>query len=281
MLEYLKPNETKDNADFTPELPKISAHEKEILDLLLGNSPAIQKVKSNIIKIAALDVPVFISGESGTGKNLVASIIHKLSPRRNNKFIEINSAQKENGLLESSFYGSKKGAFTDSVEREGLFLKANGGTLFFDEIGEISISTQKELLRFLQFKTFYPLGSDTEISSDVRFIFATNANINKKLTLGELRRDFISRISGIKIKMPELRNHLDDLPILIEAIMKKHCENYNFEAKPLNNVAMARLENHNYPGNVRELENVLMRALVNATGKKEIQASDIEFDDFY
>ncbi len=244
-------------------------------DNIAGKSPAIQ----NLFKIMqmAADSPsaILIVGESGTGKELIASAIHNNSVRKNNKLIKINCAAIPSDLLESELFGYAKGAFTGAEkEHAGKFLAAHNGTLFLDEIGEMDYKLQSKLLRFLQEKEFSPLGSNTVHKVDVRILAATNANLESMIKEKTFREDLYYRLNVIRIDIPPLRDRMEDLPFLGEHLLQKIAKKNSKPYKKLSEPAFRKLEQYRFPGNIRELENILERAFVLSSGT-QIQDDDI------
>ncbi|WP_029520027.1 sigma-54 dependent transcriptional regulator [Persephonella sp. IF05-L8] len=252
------------------ELEKKLAQQKdEKFEGLIGNSPAIRVVKETIEKIAPYDINVLIVGESGTGKDVVARTIHKLSKRKDKPFVAINCASLPPELLESELFGYKKGAFTGAVsDKKGLIEEANGGTLFLDEIGEMPISLQAKLLRFLENKKIRPLGSLKEVSVDVRIISATNRDLEKEIEKGNFREDLYYRLSTIVIKMPSLKERKEDIPLLVESILQDLKEKYNKDIERISPEFLNYLMNYDYKGNIRELRNILEKAVILSEGKE-------------
>ena len=230
-------------------------------DNFVGNSIVMRKVFNLIERVAPSDATVMITGESGTGKELVARAIHQRSPRRENPFVPVNCGAIPESLIESALFGHKKGAFTGAdADHIGLFRQAEGGTLFLDEIGELPLQMQTKLLRALQGRVVRPVGGDKEIPINVRIIAATNRNIRAEVTRGAFREDLFYRLNVIGISLPPLRERKDDLPLLINVIVKRLVK---AEATPmLPPATMELLLRYSYPGNVRELENILERAVV-------------------
>ncbi|RMD92061.1 MAG: sigma-54-dependent Fis family transcriptional regulator [Calditrichaeota bacterium] len=247
-------------------------------DYIIGNSPAIQEVCKMIGRVAASDANVLLVGESGTGKELVARAIYQHSHRANKPFLAVNCAAIPETLLESELFGYEKGAFTGATKRKiGKFQQADGGTIFLDEIGDMSLSTQAKLLRVLQEGTFERLGGDETIKVDVRIIAATNQNLEKLIEEKKFREDLYYRIRVITINLPPLRMRKEDLPELIDYFLAKHCALLNHEPVTLAEETMALLQEYDWPGNVRELENVLKRAILLSKGN--VITPDIIKDD--
>ncbi|MFQ5868604.1 MAG: sigma-54 interaction domain-containing protein [Candidatus Zixiibacteriota bacterium] len=230
---------------------------------ILGASPQMAKVLSTVADIADTDSTVVIEGESGTGKELLARAIHFNSGRAKKPFIPINCAAIPETLLESELFGYEKGAFTGAVKKKlGKFQIANGGTIFLDEIGELSPVLQVKLLRFLSTQEFEPLGSTEILKSDVRIITATNRNLSEMIQTGEFREDLYYRVNVIKIELPPLRDRKGDLELLTEHFIEKFSKRYDRKLRGIDDNAMETLLRYNFPGNVRELENTIERAVV-------------------
>jgi len=230
---------------------------------LVGRSQSMERVFEMIRQAAASRSTILVNGESGTGKELVAKALHRLSPRAAGPFITVHSGALPPDLLESNLFGHMRGSFTGAVsDKKGLFKAADGGTIFFDEIGTVPIETQAKLLRVLQEREFTPVGAVDPIRSDVRVVAATNADLARLVSEGRFREDLYYRLCVITITLPPLRDRKEDIPLLVEALVAKAAmEN----GKPIPSVtpgAMKALLDHDWPGNVRELENVLERALV-------------------
>jgi DNA-binding NtrC family response regulator len=236
---------------------------------MIGNSPAMREVYTLIEQVAPSSVSVLITGESGTGKEVVARTIHKLSPRADQPFIAINCAAVPETLMESELFGHEKGAFTGAIERRiGCFELANGGTLLLDEIAEMSPSLQAKLLRVLEDKRVRRLGSVKEISVDVRVIAATNKDPYKAVQSGALREDLLYRLNVITIKLPALSEHRDDIPLLAQHMVDELSRRHNRSSRIISTEAMEALLNYHWPGNIRELRNVIERAVVICEGEQ-------------
>ncbi|PKN15410.1 MAG: sigma-54-dependent Fis family transcriptional regulator, partial [Deltaproteobacteria bacterium HGW-Deltaproteobacteria-3] len=209
---------------------------------------------------------VLITGESGTGKELVAEALHAESPRRDMPLVKFDCTSIPENLMESELFGHKKGAFTGADRnREGRILQADGGTLFLDEIGDISPLMQLRLLRFLQERTFYPVGEDRPVTVDVRVVAATNADLKQKVQRGEFREDLYYRLRVIDITLPPLRNREGDLPILVDLFLARFSKRLNKNITGISDQALQLLADYSWPGNVRELEHVVERACVLCT----------------
>ncbi|KWW17270.1 MULTISPECIES: sigma-54 dependent transcriptional regulator [Peribacillus] len=228
----------------------------------LGNSRAMQRIFSMIDRVKDIDSSVLITGESGTGKELVARNIHTLGRRKNKPMQIVNCAAIPDMLLESELFGYEKGAFSGATQRkDGKFVAANGGILFLDEISEMPLPLQAKLLRVLQEREVTPLGSNTKRSLDVRIISAANKNLEQMVMDGEFREDLFFRLNVIPISMPPLRERKEDLPILMDYYMKKHARDMNREEKTFSAAARQILLDYHYPGNVRELGNMIEYAV--------------------
>lgn len=228
---------------------------------IVGNSKAIQSVRETIEKVARSQAPIYISGESGTGKELAAHMIHDYGPRADKPFIPINCGAIPDDLMESEFFGHKKGSFTGALsDKEGLFQAADGGTLFLDEIAELPQHMQVKLLRAIQEKVIRPIGSQIEISVDVRILSATNFDLSEQVKQGFFRQDLFYRIDVIELKIPPLRERAEDIPLLIEHILDKMSSGSNGKKVELTKDAEKLLRSYHFPGNIRELENILERA---------------------
>ncbi len=242
--------------------------------ILLGDSIVMREIRGKINKLALSQAPIYISGESGSGKELVAKLIHKQSARCTNPFVAINCGAIPLELMESEFFGHKKGSFTGaSCDKQGLFQAAEGGTLFLDEVADLPLSLQVKLLRALQEKKIRPVGDSREIPVDVRLLSATHQNLNDMVLAGSFRQDLYYRINVINLHVPSLRERPEDLPELIDHILIKLIGNSAHDKPILSNTALVALQRYEFPGNVRELENILERALALYEGNR------IEFKD--
>jgi two-component system response regulator PilR (NtrC family) len=227
---------------------------------MIGKSRPMQEVFTLIEKVASTDSTVLITGESGTGKELAARAIHANSRRRDRAFVSINCAALPENLLESELFGHVKGSFTGAVsDKKGMFETANAGTIFLDEVGETSPWTQVKLFRVLQERTIRRVGGNEEIPVNVRIIAATNQNLRKRIEEGKFREELFYRLNVISIDMPPLRKRTDDIPILIQHFLKKHCERMGRKIKRLTPEVVAAMVKYSWPGNVRELENIIER----------------------
>lgn len=247
---------------------------------IVGNSQVIQDLRKTIEKVARSQAPIYISGESGTGKELAAHMIHDYGPRASKPFIPINCGAIPNELMESEFFGHKKGSFTGAVsDKEGLFQAADGGTLFLDEVAELPQHMQVKLLRAIQEKVVRPIGSQKEIRIDVRILSATNCDLSEQVNQGLFRQDLFYRINVIELKIPPLRERAEDIPILIDHILEKMILDSGDKKPNLSDETKALMKSYHFPGNIRELENILERAVTlcsdNRIEKEDIQLSEL------
>jgi len=243
---------------------------------LLGRSAAMQRVRELIVKLAHSQAPVFIHGESGTGKELAARLIHELGPRAGRPFVPVNCGAIPENLMESEFFGHKKGSFTGAVQdKEGLFVAADGGTLFLDEVGDLPIPMQVKLLRAIQERSVRPVGSATERRVDVRILSATHRDLHELVREGRFRQDLYYRLNVIELVIPPLRQRSEDIPALAEHICARISGPPGNRPPRLTAAAIRALAGYSFPGNVRELENVLERALTLCDGR-EITEEDLQ-----
>lgn len=232
-------------------------------DDFVGESIEMRKVYRRIMQVAPTDSTVLITGESGTGKELVARAIHSHSPRHDHAFVAVDCTSLPETLLESELFGHVKGSFTGAIHsKAGLFKVADGGTLFLDEISNISLATQAKLLRVLQERVLTPIGDTKPVQIDIRLVAATNLNLKAMVSQGTFREDLFFRLNVIPVNLPPLRERKGDLPLLIFYFLNKFAEAVGREVRGLAPDAMALLEEYNFPGNVRELENIIERAIV-------------------
>jgi len=235
---------------------------------MTGKDPAIQRIFEIIPIIAATDVTILIEGPTGTGKDLLARIIHHASPRAEKPMVKVNCAALPDNLLESEMFGYAKGAFTGADrDKPGRFQEADGGTIFLDEIGDIPLPLQAKLLRVLEDKEFYPLGSRKTTTVDVRIISATNRNLEKLIKEKRFREDLFYRLNVMRLELPPLKERRSDIPMLISHITKRLCAAKDIKEKKISEDAMGLLLNYDYPGNIRELENILEHALIICQGQ--------------
>ncbi|RMJ01859.1 Transcriptional regulatory protein ZraR [Marinobacter litoralis] len=243
--------------------------------LLLGNSPELRKLRNQTRKLARSQAPVFISGESGSGKELVARMIHLQGPRAEAPFVAVNCGAIPSELMESEFFGHKKGSFTGAVENKvGLFRSADGGTLFLDEVADLPLAMQVKLLRAIQEKAVRPVGDTKEIPVDIRVLSATHKNLPELVLSGDFRQDLFYRINVIELAVPALRERRDDIPLLAEHILERIAGEYECDPATLTSAAIDRLKSYDFPGNVRELENILERAFT-LCDEDRIDAGDL------
>ena len=242
---------------------------------LIGISPAIDYVRTMIEKLARSQAPVYVSGESGSGKELAARLIHSNSSRRDKAFVAINCGAIPENLMESEFFGYKKGAFTGAAQDTlGLFQAANGGTLFLDEVADLPLAMQVKLLRAIQEKKVRSVGGTAEEAVDVRIISATHKNLSTMMEHGQFRQDLYYRLNVIQLKMPALRDRPEDIPELTQKLLQKICDAQSIETPVIEQSAKNMIAGLAFAGNVRELENMLERALALCDGKK-ISAEDL------
>lgn len=243
---------------------------------LLGASGPMEQVRAMLDKLARSQAPVYITGESGSGKELAARLIHAKSTRRGQPFIPVNCGAIPENLVESEFFGYRKGAFTGAeADRDGFFQAASGGTLFLDEIAELPISMQVKLLRAIQEKRVRKVGATTEDPVDVRLISATHQNLAKRVDGGQFRQDLYYRLAVIELRMPSLREYREDIPVLVVSLLSRLHTGNETEAPRLSKAALDALCGYDFPGNVRELENILERAVA-LSGSEEIQPVDLQ-----
>jgi DNA-binding NtrC family response regulator len=263
------------------------SHENEILkekvsslenvDDLIGDSEAMHQVLKQVESVAKSNSSVIITGESGTGKELIARAIHANSPRKYYPLVSVHCGALSESLLESELFGHEKGAFTGAIyNRKGRFEMADSGTIFLDEIATISPKMQVELLRVLETKSFMRVGGNKEISSDFRVICATNRDLKSMVEQGTFREDLFYRLNVVNIHVPPLRERVEDIPLLVDHFIKKYCTTMNKPLITIDEGAVKRMGEHPFPGNIRELENIIERAIVVGNGKK-ITVRDLPF----
>jgi two-component system response regulator PilR (NtrC family) len=246
---------------------------------LIGDSRAMRDLKEKIRKLARSQAPVLIHGESGTGKELVAREIHRLGPRADKPFIAVNCGAIPAELMESEFFGHKKGSFTGAVsDKQGLFEAADGGTLFLDEIAELPMLMQVKLLRAIQERAVKPIGAHDEVKVDVRILSATHKNLQREVEEKRFRLDLFYRLNVIGLHIPSLRERLEDLPLLVDYLLLRIAKrSYADRAFRLDNNILEKLAQHHFSGNIRELENLLERACAFCEDGM-VRAGDIQFD---
>lgn len=242
---------------------------------MIGNSEPLQKIQEIIGKVAPTDARVLITGPNGSGKELVARALHDQSNRKNAPFVEVNCAAIPSELIESELFGHEKGSFTSAIKtRIGKFEQADGGTLFLDEIGDMSLSAQAKVLRALQEQKITRVGSDKDISVDVRVLAATNKNMKEEIEAKRFREDLYHRLSVILIKVPSLAERIDDIPLLAEHFVNESCKEMGVPKKEISADAVKKLQTYPWTGNIREFRNVIERLVI--LSGKTIEASDVE-----
>lgn len=271
------------------ELPRLRAVIESALELcqfkgiqpsqaegLIGGSPAMDHLRHQIAKVSRSQAPVFISGESGSGKELVARAIHYMGPRTNGPFIPVNCGAIPSDLMESEFFGHKKGSFTGAYQdKQGLFQAAEGGTLFLDEVADLPLSMQVKLLRTIQEKSVRPVGSEKELPTNVRILSATHKNLPQEVDNGLFRQDLFYRINVIELSVPSLRDRAQDIPELAQLFLTNFARETGTPPPKLSHEALSVLQDYHFPGNVRELENILERAFTLCHGET-IDSGDLQ-----
>ncbi len=247
----------------------------EDVDDMIGKSEAMKNVLKEVESVAHSNSSIIITGESGTGKELIARAIHSNSPRKYFPLVTVHCGALTESLLESELFGHEKGAFTGATfNRKGRFEMADGGTIFLDEIATISSKMQIELLRVLETKTFVRVGGNKDISSDFRVICATNKDLKSMVENGEFREDLFYRLNVVNINVPPLKDRIEDIPLLVNHFLEQHCANIGKETLAISDETMKHITQYDFPGNVRELENMIERAIVVGNGK-EIKLRDL------
>jgi len=242
---------------------------------IIGESESIQKIKATIDKVAPTEARVLVTGENGSGKELVARWLHEKSNRNTSPIVEVNCAAIPSELIESELFGHEKGSFTSAIkQRIGKFEQANGGTLFLDEIGDMSLSAQAKVLRALQEGKITRVGGEKEISVDVRVIAATNKDLLQEVEAKNFRLDLYHRLSVILIHVPSLNNRKDDIPLLVDKFLVDIANDYGQAVKQIDKKAVTSLQQHNWTGNIRELRNVIERLVI--LSGKTITVADVE-----
>ena len=241
---------------------------------MIGESPALKKIQDIIQKVAVTDARVLITGPNGSGKELVAHAIHSLSVRSKAPIVEVNCAAIPSELIESELFGHTKGSFTGAIKnKQGKFEQANGGTIFLDEIGDMSLVAQAKVLRALQESRISPVGSDKEIKVDVRVLAATNKDLKKEIEAGKFREDLFHRLSVIEISVPSLDERKEDIPFLVDYFVKQISEEQGSHVKDFDSDAIKALQNFSWTGNIRELRNIVERLII--LGGNPITAEDV------
>jgi two-component system response regulator PilR (NtrC family) len=246
---------------------------------LLGESPPMKALRKQILKLARSQAPVYISGESGSGKELVARLIHEQGPRGEQPFVPVNCGAIPSELMESEFFGHKKGSFTGAIEdKQGLFQAANGGTLFLDEVADLPLPMQVKLLRAIQEKAVRAVGGQQEVVVDVRILCATHKDLAGEVAAERFRQDLYYRLNVIELHVPALRERREDITLLADIMLKRLAEGTGLSAAKLDSDALEKLKSYRFPGNVRELENMLERAYTLCEDDR-ISASDLRLAD--
>ncbi len=254
---------------------KAQVREAEAFHGLVGTAPAMQTVFDSLEMLGQSDITVLITGASGTGKNLAARALHDLSSRREGPFVRVSCPTVPENILESELFGYAKGAFTHAVaDRRGLFEEADGGTIFLDEIGDISPAIQAKLLQVLEDKEFRPLGRNRSVKVDVRVVAATNSDLKARMEEGDFREDLYYRLCVVEVPMPPLSERTEDIPLLVDHFLARHSPAAGQAPKRLTPDLLARLVKHPWPGNVRELENLIRRGVV-MSGSEEVSPEAI------
>lgn len=242
----------------------------------IGSSAIMDELRSQISRVARSQAPIYISGESGSGKEVVARAIHYQGPRADGPFIPVNCGAIPSELMESEFFGHKKGSFTGAYQdKQGLFQAANGGTLFLDEVADLPLTMQVKLLRGIQEKAIRPVGTDTEVPVDIRILSASHKNLSREVELNHFRQDLYYRINVIELHVPSLRERPEDIPELVQLFVERNSGQSGINPPAIDASAMAALMKHQFPGNVRELENTLERAFTLCDGKT-ISTEDLQ-----
>lgn len=240
---------------------------EQIAEGIVGKSPIIRRVVDLAKKIAPTNSTVLITGETGVGKELVARFIHYLSPRREKPFVALNCAAVPETLIESELFGHKKGSFTGAhTDKKGLFEEANSGTFFLDEVGDLTLSTQVKLMRVIENQEIRPVGSNETRKIDVRIIAATNRDLSLLVKDGKFREDLLFRLNVIQIHIPPLRERKEDIPLLVGYFLKKYGRKMGRNIVNISDSALTMLLNYDYPGNIRELENIIEHSIIVAEG---------------
>jgi two-component system response regulator PilR (NtrC family) len=243
---------------------------------LLGDSKPMQQLRQMVAKVARSQAPVHVSGDSGTGKELVARLIHESGPRAEGPFVPVNCGAIPTELMESELFGHKKGSFTGAVaDKEGLIRSAEGGTLFLDEVADLPLHMQVKLLRVIQEKAVRPVGETREVPVDVRILSATHRNLEELVKAGRFREDLYYRINVIELHVPALRERLDDVPQLVDMLLERVSRQIGVPRPEISDEAMDKLMGYTYPGNVRELENILERA-VTLCANDRVEPEDVQ-----
>ncbi len=265
-------------ADHNPQLITSNPQNpKDNFEHIIGESKEFKAVMDIARRVARTDASILITGESGTGKEVIGEVIHEMSDRSNNNFIKVNLGGLSSSLFESEMFGHKKGAFTGAIaDREGRFEKANKGSIFLDEIGELPLENQVKLLRVLQEKTFEPLGSSVTRKSNTRVISATNKDLQAMVLQGTFREDLFYRINLITIHIPALRERKEDIPLLVKHFLRSTCKAYDIDYPLISNETMNWLTNQSYPGNIRQLKNMVERTILLNMRAKSLEVKNFQ-----
>jgi DNA-binding NtrC family response regulator len=259
------------------ELNRLHVSEKASLERFMGKTPAMKRIAEQLKQVAATDFSVIIQGETGTGKSLLAKILHNISRRADRKFVKIDLGSMPETILESELFGYEKGAVTGAVQtRPGFFEAADGGTAFLDDLENVNSFVQSKLLNVLESRETFRLGSRKAISLDIRFIAATNEDLQKSVQEGKFREDLFYRLGEFIINLPPLRERVDDIPFFVNGFLDTAVSELNLRAKGISSDAIDLIIRHSWPGNLRELKNVIRRAVL-LSGHKEIGPDHIEF----
>ncbi|CAB5140114.1 Two-component transcriptional response regulator, AtoC family [Olavius algarvensis associated proteobacterium Delta 3] len=254
---------------------KMECRGDSVFQKIIGKTPIMQRLFETIKMVANTDLTVLITGESGTGKDLTGRAIHALSPRRHGPYVSVNCPTVPEQILESELFGYRKGAFTHATQNKvGLFQEADGGTIFLDEIGDISPTIQTKLLRVLQEKEIKPLGSPKSVGIDVRIIASTNQNLTAKIREKTFREDFFYRLNVLPVRMPPLRERAEDIPLIASHLLEKHCAQLNKPMKRFSKDLMDAFLVRHWEGNVREMENIIIQGIM-FSGDDEIHPRDV------
>jgi two-component system response regulator PilR (NtrC family) len=247
--------------DTALKVQKVEAHTGTTRTRLIGESRAMRALREQIARLARSQAPLYISGESGSGKEVAARLIHEQGPRADGPFVPVNCGAIPSELMESEFFGHRKGSFTGAVtDKEGLFQAAHGGTLFLDEVADLPLPMQVKLLRAIQEKAVRPVGGQQEVPIDVRILAATHKNLAAEVEAGRFRQDLFYRLNVIELQVPSLRQRTEDIGMLSAQILERLAQEYGTDPPELSDAALVALQAYRFPGNVRELENVLERA---------------------
>ena len=261
----------------TPKTKSNDPYSRSEFSHIIGQSEVFKEVMNIATRVANTDASILITGESGTGKEVISEAIHEMSKRANNAFVKVNLGGLSTSLFESEMFGHKKGAFTGAIaDRMGRFEKGHNGTIFLDEIGELPLENQVKMLRTLQEKTYEPLGSSQTKKSDVRVISATNKDLQTMVNQGSFREDLFYRINLITIHLPALRERKEDIPLLVKHFVKSTCRAYDIESPMIDDSTMVWLQNQNYPGNIRQLKNMIERTILLNMESKTLSVKDFQ-----